>query len=157
MPCGGPLPESFQNFPRNDSTPTRDALDWAVNGEGSGGSLAGGRTEDLVISVRGELHAAAAGQLDDAIAAAVERNRGVILDLRECDSIDSNGLESILRAAKKLRAIRASRSGIWLLCGKPEIRRVLGLAAIDQTIPIMEAVPLAVSAGPRRNGRPRRP
>jgi len=52
----------------------------------------------------------------------------LLVDMMECEFIDSAGLAAILRGAKRLDEAAA---GFSVACGHPEIRRLLALTAID--------------------------
>ena len=58
----------------------------------------------------------------------------VVIDLDECDFIDSTGLATILHAADRLRA---GSSALRIACPEGHLRDLLRLTAIDQTIPVV--------------------
>jgi anti-sigma B factor antagonist len=109
-------------------------------------SLVSGPVSDLVIDVdrdgpahvvrlRGELDFDGVPKLERAFdelerAAPIR----VVIDLDECDFIDSTGLATILHAADRLRA---GASALRIACPEGHLRDLLRLTAIDQTIPVV--------------------
>jgi anti-sigma B factor antagonist len=88
-----------------------------------------------VIRLRGELDFDGAPKLEAAFDrlehGAPDR---VVIDLDECEFIDSTGLAAILHGADRLRR----RAGaVRIACPEGHLRDLLRLTAIDQTIPVV--------------------
>jgi anti-sigma B factor antagonist len=88
-----------------------------------------------VIRLRGDLDFDGVPKLEQAFdeleRAAPDR---VVIDLDECDFIDSTGLATILHGADRLRR---GASVLRIACPDGHLRDLLRLTAIDQTIPVV--------------------
>ncbi|HEX5930025.1 MAG TPA: STAS domain-containing protein [Solirubrobacterales bacterium] len=102
-----------------------------------------------VVAVRGELDLSTApqleGPLDDAIAAG---DASVVVDLSECEFIDSTGIALIVRAWQRLdRAAAGDGEGRVVICShNDQVRRVLEITGLDLSISIHSTRDEAVSA-----------
>jgi anti-anti-sigma factor len=102
-----------------------------------------------VIAVRGELDLSTAsdleGPLDDAIASG---DTSVLIDLSECEFIDSTGIALIVRAWQRLdRSAGGEGSGRVVLCSdNNQVRRVLEITGLELSIPIHGTRDEALSA-----------
>jgi anti-anti-sigma factor len=91
------------------------------------------------IVVRGELDLSTAseleGPLDDA---ASSGDASVLIDLTDCEFIDSTGIALIVRAWQRLdRAAAGEGSGRVVICSDNEqVRRVLEITGLELSIPI---------------------
>jgi anti-sigma B factor antagonist len=92
-----------------------------------------------VIAVRGELDLSTApeleGPLEEAIAAG---DASVLVDLSECEFIDSTGIALIVRAWQRLdRAADGDGEGRVVICSyNDQVRRVLEITGLELSIPI---------------------
>lgn len=92
-----------------------------------------------VIAVRGELDLSTApeleGPLEEAIAAG---DASVLVDLSECEFIDSTGIALIVRAWQQLdRTAGGEGTGRVVLCSyNDQVRRVLEITGLELSIPI---------------------
>jgi anti-anti-sigma factor len=92
-----------------------------------------------VVAVRGELDLSTApeleGPLEDAVAAG---NASVLVDLTECEFIDSTGIALIVRAWQRLdRGANGEGEGRVVLCSyNDQVRRVLEITGLELSIPI---------------------
>jgi anti-anti-sigma factor len=92
-----------------------------------------------VVAVRGELDLSTAsdleGPLEEAIAA---RDAAVLIDLSDCEFIDSTGIALIVRAWQRLdRAADGEGEGRVVLCSDNEqVRRVLEITGLEISIAI---------------------
>lgn len=88
-----------------------------------------------VIAVRGELDLSTAPDLEGPLDAAVNGNGGsVLIDLSECEFIDSTGIALIVRGWQKLAG---GDNGQLAICSPTEqVRRVLDVSGLDQSIPV---------------------
>lgn len=81
------------------------------------------------LTVRGEVDAATAPLLEETLDAAIRETAGAfVLDLTDVTFLDSSGLNVLLRARALLG--REDRA-IVLVCPTGQVRRVLGLAGIE--------------------------
>ncbi len=92
-----------------------------------------------VIAVRGELDLSTApeleGPLDEAVAAG---DASVLVDLTECEFIDSTGIALIVRAWQRLdRAADGNGDGQVVICSyNDQVRRVLEITGLELSISI---------------------
>jgi anti-sigma B factor antagonist len=90
-----------------------------------------------VISIRGELDLSTAPDLEPALEEAVASGDALVLvDLSECEFIDSTGIALIVRAWQRLDC-KAEGAGRLVLCsGNDQVRRVLEITGLELSIPI---------------------
>jgi anti-sigma B factor antagonist len=92
-----------------------------------------------VVSVRGELDLSTApaleGPLEEAIAAG---DASVVVDLTECEFIDSTGIALIVRAWQQLdRSAEGDGDGRVVICSyNDQVRRVLEVTGLQRSISI---------------------
>lgn len=85
---------------------------------------------DLDIAVRDQLRA----QLDDA----AERSTVLYIDLSGVEYADSTALGLFIALHKRLKA---KGGEVRLVAPKPQIRKLLGYAGLDQVFPILDTAP----------------
>jgi anti-anti-sigma factor len=88
------------------------------------------------ISVRGELDLSTAPELEGPLDQALESGEGsVLVDLSQCEFIDSTGIALIVRAWQRLNSGENSR--ILVLCSQnDQVRRVLEITGLELSIPV---------------------
>ena len=92
-----------------------------------------------IIAVRGELDLSTApdleAPLEDAVASG---DSSVLVDLSECEFIDSTGIALIVRAWQRLdRGAEGEGSGQVVICSRnDQVRRVLDITGLELSIPI---------------------
>jgi anti-anti-sigma factor len=102
-----------------------------------------------VIAVRGELDLSTAsdleGPLDDAVSTG---DASVLIDLSDCEFIDSTGIALIVRAWQRLdRAADGDGNGRVVICSdNDQVRRVLEITGLELSIPIHGTRDEALSA-----------
>jgi anti-sigma B factor antagonist len=97
-----------------------------------------------VVTVRGELDIATSPQVRELLSgAATDRARPLVIDLVECEFIDSTGLAALLHGAKPAQN---GQSHVAIVSPGGDVRRMLELTAIDKTIPVFETLDQAVTA-----------
>jgi len=92
-----------------------------------------------VIVVRGELDLSTASDLEGPLEEAVASNdASVLIDLTDCEFIDSTGIALIVRAWQRLdRAADGEGSGRVVICSdNSQVRRVLEITGLELSIPI---------------------
>ena len=88
------------------------------------------------VSVAGELDQSTAPELRAALASAFgEAQDGVLVDLSDCNFIDSTGL-SLLVEAKRRLSEEDRRFGVC--CPDADVRRLLELTGIDQAVGLFD-------------------
>ncbi|HEU4392565.1 MAG TPA: STAS domain-containing protein [Solirubrobacterales bacterium] len=101
-----------------------------------------------VIAVRGELDLSTAPELeaplDDAVAAG---EVSVLVDLSECEFIDSTGIALIVRAWQRLSGDEEEGNGRVVICShNDQVRRVLEITGLELSIPIHSSREEALAA-----------
>lgn len=96
------------------------------------------------VSVAGELDQSTAPELRTALADAIgDQTRGLLVDLSDCNFIDSTGL-SLLVETKRRLAEDQRRFGVC--CADADVRRLLELTGIDQAVNLFDTRAEAVAA-----------
>lgn len=102
-----------------------------------------------IVAIRGELDLSNAfsleAPLEEAIAAG---DASVLVDLSECEFIDSTGIALIVRAWQRLdRNADGGGSGLVVICShNDQVRRVLDITGLELSIPIHETRDEALAA-----------
>jgi anti-sigma B factor antagonist len=92
-----------------------------------------GRTQ--VLSVRGELDLDSAPKLEAAFARLeADPPERLLIDLGECEFIDSGGLAVLFHGA---RSLHGEKGSVRIACPEGNLRELLRITAIDQTIPVV--------------------
>lgn len=88
------------------------------------------------ISVRGELDLSTAPQLEGPLDQALEGGEGsVLIDLSQCEFIDSTGIALIVRAWQRLDSGENGRA--LVICSQnDQVRRVLEITGLELSIPV---------------------
>jgi anti-anti-sigma factor len=92
-----------------------------------------------VIVVRGELDLSTASDLEGPLEEAVSSHDGsVLIDLTDCEFIDSTGIALIVRAWQQLdNSADGEGSGRVVICSaNDQVRRVLEITGLELSIPI---------------------
>lgn len=88
------------------------------------------------ISVRGELDLSTAPELEGPLEQTLENGKGsVLIDLTECEFIDSTGIALIVRAWQRLQSGENGRA--LVICSQnDQVRRVLEITGLELSIPV---------------------
>jgi len=90
-----------------------------------------------VVAVRGELDLSTAPGLEPVLEEAVGSSEGVVVDLTECEFIDSTGIALLVRAWQRTEAEDAGSARRLVLCSSnAQVGRVLEVSGIGKSIPI---------------------
>jgi anti-anti-sigma factor len=89
-----------------------------------------------VIAVRGELDLGTAPDLEPPLEEAMAHGKGpVLVDLSDCEFIDSTGIALIVRAWQRLDGAEGGRD--LLVCShNDQVRRVLEVTGLELSIPV---------------------
>lgn len=101
--------------------------------EASTVELAGGVR---VVAVRGELDLSTAPELEGPLAEAIGAAEPLLIDLSECEFIDSTGIAMIVRAWQQLGDGAANPGRVVICSGSEQVRRVLEITGVESSIPI---------------------
>jgi anti-anti-sigma factor len=98
------------------------------------------------ISVRGELDLSTAPELEGPLDQALGDGRGpVLIDLSQCEFIDSTGIALIVRAWQRLDSGENGRA--LVLCSQNhQVRRVLEITGLELSIPVHQTRDEALAA-----------
>jgi anti-anti-sigma factor len=98
------------------------------------------------ISVRGELDLSTAPELEGPLEETLESGEGsVLIDLSQCEFIDSTGIALIVRAWQRLDSGENGRA--LVICSHNEqVRRVLEITGLELSIPVHETRDEALAA-----------
>jgi anti-sigma B factor antagonist len=100
------------------------------------------RTEILedgihAFAVQGELDMNTAPELESGLEEALaESGASIMLDLSECEFIDSTGIALIVRAWQRLDGDRSGR--LVLCCNNHQVRRLLKITGVESSISMHE-------------------
>lgn len=92
-----------------------------------------------VVAVRGELDLSTAAELERPLEEAISGgDSSVLIDLTECEFIDSTGIAVIVRAWQRLdRGAGGGGEGRIAVCsGNDQVRRVLDVTGLEASIPV---------------------
>ncbi len=98
------------------------------------------------ISVHGELDLSTAPELEGPLEETLEGDQGsVLIDLSQCEFIDSTGIALIVRAWQRLDSGENGRA--LVICSHNEqVRRVLEITGLELSIPVHETRDEALAA-----------
>jgi anti-sigma B factor antagonist len=102
-----------------------------------------------VVAVRGELDLSSAPELEPRLRDAVASgDASVLIDLSECEFIDSTGIALIVRAWQRLdSAAEGDGVGRLVICSdNQQVRRVLEITGLEHSISIHESRDQALAA-----------
>jgi len=101
-----------------------------------------------VVVVRGELDLGTAPELEGPLEEAVGANEPLLIDLSECEFIDSTGIAMIVRAWQQLAdGDGDGGSGRVVICSANEqVRRVLEITGLELSIPAYDDRDAALAA-----------
>jgi anti-sigma B factor antagonist len=94
-----------------------------------------------IVAVRGELDLSTAPELQGPLDTALEDPQAsVLIDLSECEFIDSTGIALIVRAWQRLDGNGDGDGGssarLVICTDREQVRRVLDISGLDQSIPV---------------------
>jgi anti-sigma B factor antagonist len=96
------------------------------------------------MALHGVLELTTAERLEAPLArAASDSQRALIVDLSDCEFVDSAGLAALLQGAKPLQNGEAN---VAFVAPDGPVRKLLALTAVDRTIPVFATVAEARSA-----------
>ncbi|HEX5763298.1 MAG TPA: STAS domain-containing protein [Solirubrobacterales bacterium] len=102
-----------------------------------------------VFTVRGELDMNTAPQLEQALEAALaDEEAAIMLDLSDCEFIDSTGIALIVRTWQRLDrdAGNGGKGKFVLCCVNHQVRRLLKITGVESSISLHEQRDAALSA-----------
>jgi anti-sigma B factor antagonist len=98
------------------------------------------------LTVRGELDMNTAPELEQALEQALaEEEAAIMLDLSECEFIDSTGIALIVRAWQKLEG-DGGKGRFVLCCINHQVRRLLKITGVESSISMHQGREAALAA-----------
>ena len=99
-----------------------------------------------VVTVRGEVDMSHEEELRGELRRAVTSGgEGIVVDLTECEFIDSTGVRSLL-LSREAQESENGPSGLAVAASSEQILRILGVMGVDRVIPIRPTVAEAAAA-----------
>jgi anti-sigma B factor antagonist len=106
-------------------------------------ALDGGAT---VVAVRGELDLGTAPELEGPLEQAVASQGPVLIDLSQCEFIDSTGIAMIVRAWQQLARNDGDSQRVAICSANEQVRRVLEITGVELSIPVRASREEALAA-----------
>ena len=97
--------------------------------------------EAIVLRPSGEVDLATVSILHDVFTAAIERERAIVVDMRMVRYIDSSGIHALFDHAK---ACKQLGKVLMLVAPGPTVQKVLEITRIDDAIPVLASVEVAL-------------
>ena len=94
-----------------------------------------------LLEVRGELDLSTALQLEEPLEEAIRSaDAAVLIDLADCQFIDSTGIALIVRAWQRVDASAGNggNGGLVLCCQNEQVRRVLEVTGLEHSLRVLE-------------------
>jgi anti-anti-sigma factor len=86
--------------------------------------------------VRGELDLGTAPELEGPLEEAVAANEPLLIDLSDCEFIDSTGIAMIVRAWQRLAEGDGASQRVVICSANEQVRRVLEITGLEHSIPV---------------------
>jgi anti-anti-sigma factor len=100
----------------------------------------------FIVHVKGELDISHEEELRAELNRGVaENNGGIVVDLTECEFIDSSGVRALLLGREAQRADADGQGGLVIASGSTQIVRILSVMGVDEAIPIRRTVVEAIA------------
>jgi anti-sigma B factor antagonist len=98
----------------------------------------------FILHVRGELDISHEEELRAELTRGVaEGDGGIVVDLTECDFIDSSGVRALLLGREAQRA--DGEGGLSIASGSTQIVRILSVMGVDEAIPVRPTIEEAIA------------
>ena len=98
-----------------------------------------------ILRVSGDLDAADASTLSLALISAMASTGGVVIDLSECDFIDSSGIAAIVEAWRGPDGPE-NRGRLVLAGASDQVDRIIRITGLDESIAIFDGIDEALAA-----------
>jgi anti-anti-sigma factor len=99
-----------------------------------------------VVSIRGELDLGTAPELEGPLEEAIGANEPLLIDLSECEFIDSTGIAMIVRAWQRLSDGDGDGGRVMICSVNEQVRRVLEITGLEVSIPVHDSRDAALVA-----------
>ncbi len=99
----------------------------------------------FIVHVRGELDISHEEELRAELNRGVaESDDGIVVDLTDCEFIDSSGVRALLLGREAQRA-NGDEHGLVIASGSSQIVRILSVMGVDEAIPVRPSVEEAIA------------
>jgi anti-sigma B factor antagonist len=99
-----------------------------------------------IVRVIGELDMAHEEELRAELNSAIESDQaGVLVDLSECEFIDSSAVRSLLLGREAQAAADSGNKGFAVVTSNEQVRRILSVMGIDKVIPVRATIEEAIT------------
>jgi anti-sigma B factor antagonist len=100
----------------------------------------------FIVHVSGELDISHEEELRTELSRGVaESNGGIVVDLMDCEFIDSSGVRAVLLGREAQRADGDADPGLVIASGSSQIVRILSVMGVDEAIPVRPTVEEAIA------------
>jgi anti-anti-sigma factor len=100
----------------------------------------------FIVHVIGELDISHEEELRTELSRGVaESNGGIVVDLTDCEFIDSSGVRALLLGRQAQREDGAGEGGLVIASGSTQIVRILSVMGVDEAIPVRPTVEEAIA------------
>jgi anti-sigma B factor antagonist len=100
-----------------------------------------------VVRVQGEVDMSHEEQLRAELHSAVEADaKGIVVDLTECEFIDSSGIRALLLSREEQQPQEGGSETLAVAASSEQILRILAVMGLDQVIPVRPTVEEAAAA-----------
>lgn len=105
-----------------------------------------------ILALKGELDLSTAPQLDGPLDSAVSVDgASVLVNLSDCEFIDSTGIALLVRAWQRVQSNGAG--GFAVCCAKQQVQRVLEISGVGSSIPLFDDIDGALAQLNGSSGR----
>jgi anti-sigma B factor antagonist len=121
------------------TTPANDIPQFEVSSER-------GSENAYVVRIAGELDISHEDEVRSELRTAIkEADRGVVVDLTECEFIDSSGVRALLLGYEKQREENGEGNLLAVAADSEQILRILSVMGVDKVIPVQPTVEGAIA------------
>jgi anti-sigma B factor antagonist len=121
------------------TTPANDIPQFEVSSER-------GSENAYVVRIAGELDISHEDEVRSELRTAIKQaDRGVVVDLTECEFIDSSGVRALLLGYEKQREENGEGNLLAVAADSEQILRILSVMGVDKVIPVQPTVEGAIA------------
>ena len=103
----------------------------------------------FIVHVKGELDISHEEELRAELNRGIAENSGgIVVDLTECEFIDSSGVRALLLGRAAQRADADGQGGLVIASGSTQIVRILSVMGVDEAIPVRSTIAEAIAELP---------
>jgi anti-anti-sigma factor len=100
----------------------------------------------VVVTVAGEIDLSNHEQLRETLVGAAGSGGPVVVELSECDFIDSSGIRALLLGHEAVTGNGDGGGGMLLAGPQPQVMRVLEMTGVNEAVPVHPSVDEALSS-----------